>query len=59
VVRANRSATDAMLEVARTATSRAARQADRLPRLRVARPRPVRPSRIAVVEGDGAHKQAG
>ena len=57
MIRANRSATDAMVEVARTATSRAARQADRLPRLRVARPRPLRPSRITVVEGDGAQKQ--
>jgi hypothetical protein len=59
MIRANRSATDAMVEVARTATSRAARQTDRLPRLRLARPQPVRPSRIAVVEGDGAQKQAG
>ncbi len=57
MIRANRAATDAVVEVARTASSRAAKQAERLP-LPGRAARPVRPSRIAVAEGDGAQAKA-
>ncbi|MEX1252843.1 MAG: hypothetical protein WEE64_00740 [Dehalococcoidia bacterium] len=58
VIRANRTGTDAMVDVARAATSRAAKEVDRLPLPRRSSPRP-RPSRIAVVEGNGAETKAG
>jgi hypothetical protein len=59
MIRANRASADAVVDVARSATSRAARRVDRLPLPRRARPRPARPSRIAVVEGDSAETRAG
>ena len=59
MIRANRTGADAVVDVARSATSRAARQVDRLPLPGSARPRPARPSRITVVEGDGAGTKAG
>jgi hypothetical protein len=59
MIRANRAGADAVVDLARSATSRAARRVDRLPLPRRARPRPARPSRIAVVEGDSAETRAG
>jgi hypothetical protein len=51
MIRANRAASEVMLEVARAGTSRAAKQVERLPRPRRVRPQAVRPERIPVAEG--------
>ena len=59
MIRANRTIAEAMVEVARTGSSRAARRVERLPRPRMARPRAVRPSRIPVAEGETAQRKAG
>jgi hypothetical protein len=59
MIRANRTAAEAMVEVARSASSRAARQVDRLPRPRRTRPRAARPARIPVAEGEVARRRAG
>jgi len=59
MIRANRNIAEAMVEVARTGLSRAARRVERLPRPRRARPRAVRPSRIPVTEGETAQRKAG
>jgi hypothetical protein len=59
MIRANRTSTDAMVDVARMATSRAARQVDRLPLPRRTPRRPARPSRITVVEAETPETKAG
>ena len=59
MIRANRAAAEAVVEVAREASSRAARQVERVPRPRRARPGAARPARIPVAETDIARKMAG
>jgi hypothetical protein len=59
MIRANRTAAEAMLEVARSTGSRAARQADRLRPRRQARRRAARLARVPVTETETARRRAG
>jgi hypothetical protein len=59
VIKANRTAGEAVIEALREATSRAARRAERLPRPRRLRPQAVRPARVPVAEAEVAGKLAG
>jgi hypothetical protein len=59
MIRANRDVAEAMVEVARSATSRAAEQAERLPRPRRMRPAARRPARVPVAEGEIVERRAG
>jgi len=59
MIKANRAAGEVILEALKEATSRAAQQAERLPRPRRMRPHVVRPSRIPVAAGKVSRKAAG
>jgi hypothetical protein len=57
MIRANRAAGEAMVEVARTARSGAAHRAEHLPRLRRTRIEPARPSGEPAANGEHAEEQ--
>jgi hypothetical protein len=59
MIKANRAAGDVILEALREATSRAAQQAERLPRPRRLRPHAVRPSRVPVAASGVPRKLTG
>jgi hypothetical protein len=59
VTKANRTIAEAIVEVARAGSRRAARQVERLPRPSRARPRATRLARIPVAAGEGAQRKAG
>lgn len=59
IISANREAAEAVAEAARSMATRAADQADQLPRLRRVRPEMKRPTRIRVTDAEVAERKAG